>query len=335
MQISVVIPTCNRKVRLLALLQNLHGSVYPLREVIIVDSGEDRLEPADFAPFTGLPIHYLWSEKSVCIQRNKGIQMAGGEWIFLCDDDMEVPADYIQKIVDHIRQYPEAGAVSGMVLQKEGEVWQASYPLSANSRLIRAFIFQNSIWGEINGTGNTWLSRRIRNWYQDKGNHISKAGWPVLTNFTGDHIVTPVYGLGASVVRRDWLLQSPYDEVLDRYGIGDNYGVAVDFPVAAIHVLTQAQVYHHQEPVNRLQRSLQYYRRTLALHYFIKTKKRLHKVRKSWLLWSLTGNLLGFIYIRDGKMARAALKAMSLIISGKNPYYRAARSNKKVTEPVL
>ena len=41
MQISVVIPTCNRPQRLLLLLQNLNLSSYPLLEVIIVDSGED------------------------------------------------------------------------------------------------------------------------------------------------------------------------------------------------------------------------------------------------------------------------------------------------------
>jgi glycosyltransferase involved in cell wall biosynthesis len=84
MDISVVIPTCNRKQRVLQLLQNLQQSIHPLREVIIVDSGEDLLTPADLAPFSGLSIHYLSSEKSVCVQRNIGIQTAGGEWILKC-----------------------------------------------------------------------------------------------------------------------------------------------------------------------------------------------------------------------------------------------------------
>jgi hypothetical protein len=64
-----------------------------------------------------------------------------------------------------------------------------------------------------------------------KGNHISKAGWPVISDFSGDYFKTPLYSLGASLVRRDWLLRSPFDEVLDRHGIGEHYGVIAGFPV--------------------------------------------------------------------------------------------------------
>src|SRR5687768_13117055 len=108
MHISVVIPTCNRRQRLLLLLQNLHRSTYPLLEIIIVDSGEEILEPAEYSSYGNLSIVYLRSEKSVCIQRNLGIRMAKGEWVFLCDDDIEVPAEYLQKIADHIAFHHEA-----------------------------------------------------------------------------------------------------------------------------------------------------------------------------------------------------------------------------------
>jgi hypothetical protein len=42
-------------------------------------------------------------------------------------------------------------------------------------------------------------------------------------------------------VRRQWLIRSPFDEVLDPHGIGDNYGVAFGFP-SKIHVLNSAWV---------------------------------------------------------------------------------------------
>lgn len=337
MDISVVIPTCNRKQRLLLLLQYLHQSIHPLYEIIIVDSGEDRLMPEDFAPFNGLKIHYLSSEKSVCIQRNKGIQMARGEWIFLCDDDIEVPPDYLQKVAAHVSSHPKAGAVSGLVMQREGdnEQWEANYDISSAFELIWSYIFRLSVWGEIRCNRNNALVRHITKYYQQKGNHISKAGWPVVTDFAGDYFSTPVYGLGASVVRRDWLLHSPYEEVLDRHGIGDNYGVNVGFPATGVHVLNHAFVYHHREQENRLQQALQYYRRMLALHYFIKTKEQLKPVKKSWLLWSITGNLLTFIRRRDGNMARTALKTIWQIALEQNPYYKAAKINKKVVEPML
>lgn len=334
MNISVVIPTCNRKDRLISLLGYLEGSLYPLREVIIVDSGEDRLSVQDLESFSSLPIQYIQSEKSVCIQRNKGIQLASSEWIFLCDDDIEVPPDYLQKLAAYSDTHPDAGALSGLVLQKEENTWNATYKETSARMLYWKYVFKLSIWGEINCRENV-LVKKIKAYYQRKGNFISKAGWPVITDFSGDHFITPVYGLGASVIRRSWLLQSPYAEVLDKHGIGDNYGVAADFPVAAIHVLKQAAVYHHQEPDNRLQRPVQYFRRVLALDYFRRTKQTLQPVKKYWLLWSLAGNLLAFIWTRDRIMIKPAFKVFCKIAFNNNPYYKGAKSNKKVLEPML
>lgn len=335
MDISVVIPTCNRKQRLLQLLHNLHRSTHPLREVIIVDSGEDRLTTEDFIPFQGLSIHYVAAEKSVCIQRNKGIRMAAGEWIFLCDDDIEMPADYLQKIAHHVDAHPEAGAVSGLVMQWVDEEWKANYTIHSSGALVWSYIFQLSLWGEIRCRTDNFLVRKIADYYQRKGNHITKAGWPVVTDFGGTYFTTPVYGLGASVVKKEWLLRSPYEEVLDRHGMGDNYGVNMGFPETGVHVLNDAFVYHHREPENRLKRPLQYYRRMLALHYFIKTNNRLTMASKTWLLWSLAGNILTFIRMRDRNMIRAAVKTFWQITWEKNPYYQAAKANKKVVEPSL
>lgn len=334
MQISVVIPTCNRQSRLLSLLHNLNNSGYSLLEVIIVDSGQQKLQAADLAGLAHLSITYLDSEQSVCIQRNIGIKKARGQWVFICDDDIEVPPDYLAKISQHISCNPDAGAISGIVLQKEAGHWQGSYPVTSTHQLLWKYLFQQSIWGEIRITGENFLARRLKRYYQRKGNHLSKAGWPVITQFSDGYFTCPVYGLGASVVRREWLLRSLYPEVLDRHGIGDNYGVAMNFP-GEIHVLTNAWVYHHQETINRLHRPLQYFRRVLALDYFMKTSERLRFVKKGWLLWSLIGNLLQFIFVGDRKMIRPAWKAIHKVLIGNNPYYEAARLQKKIIEPVV
>lgn len=335
MDISVVIPTCNRKDQMLLLLKNLDQSSYPLREVLIVDSGEDKLSPSDYENFANLPICYVESEKSVCIQRNIGIQRAASEWIFLCDDDMEVPPDYLQKLAEHNAAHREAGAISGLVMQKLNNEWTSSYPIGSALMLIWKYIFQLNIWGEIKCGKNNIVVRKIKKYYERKGNHISKAGWPVVTNFSGEYFTTPVYGLGASLVRREWLLQSPYEEILDKHGIGDNYGVNMGFPSIGVHVLNHAHVYHHRGPENRLLRPLQYFRRVLALDYFRKVNKKPAHVKKYWLLWSLTGNFLSFLFVRDVIMIRPAIKSIWQIALGRNPYYRATRLNNKVVEPML
>ena len=335
MQISVVIPTCNRKARLLLLLQDLEKSSYPIHEVIVVDSGEDKLSTIEYLSFKKFTVHYLESDKSVCIQRNIGIQKAVCDWIFLCDDDIQIENDYLEKLSFHVYSNPKVGAVSGLWLQKEKDGWTAKYPEKSPVQVMWKFFFQLSIWGEINCTTNNFLLRRIKRYYTKKGNHISKAGWPVITDFSGNHFTTPLYSLGAALVKREWLLQSQFDEVLDRHGIGDNYGVIAGFPGAAIDVVTTAFAYHHREIANRLQKPLQYYRRAVALHYFTMCKKSLRKIAKPWLIWSLTGNLLQFIVSGNKLMIRPALKSILKIAFGPNPYYKAAQQSRKIEEIFL
>jgi len=120
---------------------------------------------------------------------------------------------------------------------------------------------------------------------------------------------------------------------LDSHGIGDNYGVAINFPPNSIHVLNNTFVFHHREPLNRLQKPLQYFRRSLALDYFIRTNKNLRHVKKICLLWSLKGNLLAFILAGDRKMIRAGFKTLLAVAFKKNPYLKRSFSLKKIAEP--
>ena len=130
-------------------------------------------------------------------------------------------------------------------------------------------------------------------------------------------------------------MQSPFDETLDPHGIGDNYGVALGFPEWGIHIVNQTFVYHHKEPANRLNNTLQYYRRLLALAYFIKTMPSLRHISILSLLWSLTGNALGFLRVGNMGMTRATIRAMWKIMVNRNPYDIAKRAGRKRTIPML
>lgn len=339
-KISIVIPTCNRVSSLLRLLESLSHLNYTASEVIIVDSGEESISSETLQAFHALNIQYIKSEKSVCIQRNIGIQRAASEWIFLCDDDLEVPPDYLKKVAAHIQRHPQVGALTGIVLQKNQENWSEQYPVTSTLDLVFRFIFQLSIWGQIQIRNENFASKYIQQYYRKKGNHISKAGWPVITDFSGEYFQAPVYGLGASVVKKDWLCKSPYDEVLDPHGIGDNYGVAIGFPRNEIHILKDAFVYHYQAPENRLNRPAIYYRRILALHYFLKSKRdllrskqELQHLSRFWFLWSLAGNLV--LSVKNIRMLKANARALSNILAGRNPYVLGKRNGKKVIIPQL
>jgi glycosyltransferase involved in cell wall biosynthesis len=322
--VSVVIPTCNRQPRLLALLASLARSEHPLLEVIVVDSSDDKMPAGELAArFPGLALRYLESEKSVCVQRNRGIQAARGDWIFLCDDDLEVPPDYLAKLAAHARAHPEAGAISGFFLERQDGRWESQHPVTSARSLVWRYLFGLSLWGEIRvrGLEARAVSPLVER-YRRQGNHISRAGWPVITDFSAPFFRTPIYSLGASLVRRDWLLGSPYDELLDPHGFGDNYGVAIGFPGGeGIHIVTGAFVHHHKEDVNRLPREVAYARRVLAIHYYLVTRPaELAHVKLGFLLWSLAGQTVFHALKRNLPMARAASETMLTIIRGKNPY---------------
>ncbi len=314
---SVVVPTCNRRDRLLALLGDLNRSRHPILEVLIVDSSDQKLRVEDYSGFDRLSVRYIESKrKSVCVQRNMGIRGARGAWVFLCDDDVEIPADYLEKLAAHACSHAEAGAVSGLWLEKEAAGWRSSFPVASARSLLWRHLFQLGIWGEIQARGP--LSDWIGDSYRRRGNHISRAGWPVIVDFSGSYFRTPIYTLGASVVKREWLLGSPYDEGLDAHGIGDNYGVAIGFPREGIHVVTDAFVRHHKEQVDRLDDSEAYARRLMALHYFIKSRKELVHVRESFFLWSLFGQIAFHSAMGNRRFARAGLSTLWTVVRGKN-----------------
>jgi len=334
MHISVVIPTCNRKSSLFALLHNLNQSILPPAEVIVVDSGEDAVLPDEISKFDRLNIQYLRSIRAVCVQRNAGIRQAKGDWIFLCDDDIEVPADYLEKLSAEVNKNVNIGAIAGLILQKEKGNWKGSYEVTSTFELFWKFVFQLGIWGEIRCKSN-FLSKTLTRIYNKKGNHLSKAGWPVITTFNFEIFETPVYSLGASLVKKDWLLRSPFDESLDEHGIGDNYGVCLGFPNPGVYVSTDAFVYHHQSEINRLARREQYYRRAMALDYFGRTRKSEVSIGTFWLLWSLFGNLLLFIAVWNRMLMQASLRVMVNILLKRNPYVERSRLTQKKVQPVF
>lgn len=321
LDISVVIPTCNRRDRLLARLHDLGRSTHPVREVLVVDASDDKLTAADLAPFSALPVQYIEAPKSVCIQRNIGIGAASSPWILLLDDDNELPANYLARLADHIAAQPEAGAVSGLVLERGDDGgWQAQFPETSDLVLLWKYLFKLGIWGEPRP--HSRLGRVIAARYQSAGNHLARSGWPVIVEMEAPFFRVPIYTLGASLVKRPWLLASPYDEALDRHGLGDNYGVAIGFPDEGIHVLADVHVRHHRAPENRLAAAAAAERRMFALDYFIRTREPLaaRGVRPAWFLWSLVGGAILHGAGRHGAMARAFGRTLWQVVRGRNPY---------------
>jgi glycosyltransferase involved in cell wall biosynthesis len=324
--VSVVTPTRNRRSSLHRLLAALSDQERRPDEVIVVDASDDpEREDALAARYPRLRITCMVTTPSVCAQRNAGIQRAGGSHVWLCDDDIEPGPDYLRRLVEHMDGHPTVGAVTGLIEEPGGDGDGVAVGRVPSVRsVLFGFVFQRTVWGDIDAVSGGWLTAGplavAKRWFRRRGNTWSLAGWPLITRMDGPALRVAIFGLGAALVRRDWLLGAPYDETLGPHGIGDNYGVALRFPaVPGIAVLTDLSVRHHRSSVNRLDAAATYCRRVLALHYFLHAIPRLADTSSAVLLWSLMGNCL--VLARGGEWALlgATVRAMTLIATGRNP----------------
>ncbi len=326
--ISIIIPTRNRRDSLLRSITSLYKQSYPIHEIIVIDASDRPLTKEELINNEAVNFSLLHSSPSVCAQRNTGIKKTTGDYIFLLDDDIILDPNYIEVIVDFTKQNPSAIAVSGLVMEKNAsEEWQYTFSDVSFFTLLWAYIFQLSIWGAIKDIkGNVFtrpLLGLLKSYYNRKGNTLSKAGWPVLTNFSQPYFRTQLYGLGASIIKKSWLEENLYEEKLESHGIGDNYGVAINLSEEeGVFVLSTIHAYHYKEATNRLSPTEAYYQRVVALHYFINKKKQVG-VSEQWLLWSLIGNFFTSVLKFNFSYTSANVKLMAMILRSKNPLLKS------------
>jgi glycosyltransferase involved in cell wall biosynthesis len=327
--VSAVIPTRNRPSSLHRLLSALAAQDRPPEEVIVADASDEPLDGSALAAaYPSLALSCFHMFPSLCRQRNRAIIRATGSHVLLCDDDIEPGPPYLRRLVEYLEFHPQAGVVSGLVCDPEAVATSSGgFPAPSFRDLMYRFVFQLGLGGDLEAVTAPRILVPVlewmRRWYRRRGNTWSLAGWPLVTRVRRPVVYASVGVLGAALVRRSWLLQSPYDERLDRldaHAVGDNYGVALGFPgIETIAVLTDLPVGHHRAPQNRLGRSTVYCQRVLALHYFMRRSRRFSTANIVWLAWSLIGNALIFLRGGQSDLIRVSARALAMIAFRRNP----------------
>ena len=242
---------------------------------------------------------------------------ATGTHVFLCDDDMEVTPRYLSLLAEHLARNPDTGALTGVIAEPDtnGE-YSSDFCVLPLRTLLWNTLFQLTVWADVSRTPMPALLRRpLRAWYARRGNTFTLAGWPLVTEVSEPVTRCAVFGLGASLIAREWLRASPYDEALGPHGIGDNYGVALGFPAERpITVLRDATILHHKVPGNRLTAQSAHVLRILALRRFRKQRGLYTPWSAAWLLWSLLGNGIRFLLQGNSVMLRATMKTARILL---------------------
>jgi len=134
--VSIVIPTHNRKDKLIRLIDSILRSNYPndKLEIIVVDDASTDGTYEEITKRYGDLIDkkilkIIRTEKEVLLAgaRNLGIKNSKGKYIFLIDDDNVVDKDVIRLLVEFMEKYPEVGVVAPLMLyyDEPDRIWCA------------------------------------------------------------------------------------------------------------------------------------------------------------------------------------------------------------------
>ena len=316
MAISIIVPTYNRYESLNRLLKSIEKQKLKPNEVIIIDASENKKR----VEYDNLNIKLISSNPSVCVQRNIGIEAATSDLLMFCDDDIELPNDYLYRTNIFLENNPQQGIVTGLWRERnsKGE-WITSYPITSIWSLTYNWIFGLSVWGSVERLEVHSIAKpihsRLSRFYKSKGNTLTKAGWPLVTQYTDNPQKAEVTSLGSALIRKSWLKGITFDESLHTNGYGENYGVCVQLKQkGCINILQDLIVLHYHSKKNRIPENKATYYRTLALGGFV---KKYDTGSYGLYIWSVFGLIIKSLLIGNIANAKTYLMVMYSIIKNK------------------
>jgi len=161
--VSVIIPTYNRREYVQEAIDSVLAQTYPHYEIIVVDDGSTDGTGDVLKAKYGDRIRYVWQEnQGESAARNRGIEMARGEYIaFLDSDDLWMP-EKLEKQVAFLEAHPDVGAVicQALAIDAEGSQREGMPVLGGGLKLedlsIERLLYKNSAVGP----GTVLVSRR-------------------------------------------------------------------------------------------------------------------------------------------------------------------------------
>lgn len=116
--VSIVIPTYNRKDKLVRLIKTILESDYPkdkLEIIVVDDASTDNTYNYVKRLFPQIKVIRNEKERLLAESRNTGIRASHGKYIFLIDDDNVVDKSTIKELVEFMEKHPKVG-VAGPIM---------------------------------------------------------------------------------------------------------------------------------------------------------------------------------------------------------------------------
>jgi len=125
--VSVVIPVYNYDRYLAEAIESVLGQTYPHLEAIVVDDGSTDQSNEVAKSFAATSVRYCHQvHAGIGAARNKGVELAQGDYIAFLDADDRWPLEKIERQLGAFDSDPELEMVFGQALQlQNGREWEA------------------------------------------------------------------------------------------------------------------------------------------------------------------------------------------------------------------
>jgi GT2 family glycosyltransferase len=272
-RISVIIPTLNRFDDLQQFTRTLIKQTLLPEELVIVDAGTlDTIEPMLLQELgdSGIALTYLRADPGTSHQRNKGIEVAKGDYFFFFDDDVLLEPDYIEESMrcfdNDKEQNPPLGGVMGTFLESH-----------YHSTMRRKYYHLFNITHQTDDLPPRILAS-------------GSSRWAVNPDTT---IPVPACGGGRVVFRAECFKDELWDCFLAGYTSSED--VEISFRIAKKWRLVQtpkARLHHKTSPVSRNKYGEQSARKMYARFYFFRKHMPKDVKHVSAFAWYMLGATL-------------------------------------------
>ncbi len=116
-RVSVIVPTLGREESLLALLRDLEQQRPQISETIVIEQSPEGMSDysIDWGAVGTPVVHQRVEWIGAGRARNLGLSLASGDWILFLDDDVGLPANFVESLVSEAESW-DAGAISATVV---------------------------------------------------------------------------------------------------------------------------------------------------------------------------------------------------------------------------
>lgn len=230
MNISVIIPTCDRSRDLKKCLELLEKQKKLPFEVIVVDQSDDKLKSKQVSSsFHAFFCLYFWLEaKSASLARNTGLGRARGDIFLFLDDDVRLEEDYLLNLERFFENNKNALGVTGKEMSAKAKTG-----------------FLKKISGFLTFLDSFSLDSFV----------VRRSGFNSYPSIYPDFKKEAMWLPGNNMaLKKEVFKENKFDERLKKWSIGEDlyltFGIYQEFP-RSLWYSPDLKLTHHQSKENR------------------------------------------------------------------------------------